>query len=349
MLISQDSFTEKDKTAFIDNKYLINDTGKIIKSVVGYCTDYIDLKHEKCEEKKYNRQGLLLGKHNYKYYHSKEFKYDSLNRIVEVEALYGESFANGITKYSYKGSKTLKQEFAMGYYAEMLITKTDFDSVSHIEFILASGSFGENRFETHQYYFNDKNQTVKLIVNTTFYNLVMERDDLLMLEPVDIKKKLFNSKVESKKEIIRNYKYNQVGNIKLDIETYLKSGRILKTEYFYDKNSNLKSREVYYDDTLLVYDWYFKYNENELLVKEIKHNYEKVFSDYKNNVYTYEDMLITLEYFYNTNADLIQIKESHEDKRVINKYFKEGKLIKKEEHNSKGEWTETIDYEYVYW
>jgi len=348
-LIAQDSFTKKDNTAFIDNSDLKNDTGKIIKSIVGYQTDNTGNKHEKYEEKKYNEQGLLLGEYNYQYYYSKEFKYDSLNRITEVDALHGESFANGTTKYSYEGNKTFEKEFAMGYYSESVITKTVFDSISRIEWLIASGDYSENKFETHQYYFNEKNQIVKLMVNTTFYDLDMERDDLLLLGPADIKKKLFNSKVQSKEEILKIYEYNQDGNIKLDIETYLNSGRILKAECFYDKNTKQKTREVYYNDSLLAYDWYFEYNENGQPAKEIKHNYEKVFSDYKNNVYTYEDMLITFEYFYNTNADLVQIKESYKEQRVINQYFKKGKLIKKEEHNSKGEWVETIDYEYVYW
>ncbi|NJO89562.1 MAG: hypothetical protein HC831_11890 [Chloroflexia bacterium] len=41
-----------------------------------------------------------------------------MGRLIEKEALYGESFANGITSYSYSEGLEVEKNQAMGFFSE---------------------------------------------------------------------------------------------------------------------------------------------------------------------------------------------------------------------------------------
>lgn len=70
-----------------------------------------------------NRKNITKWQY-FTYHMQEELKYDSLDRVIEIDGLYGESFSNGITTYYYP-SKNQKIEIhdKMGYYKYI---KSDF-------------------------------------------------------------------------------------------------------------------------------------------------------------------------------------------------------------------------------
>ncbi len=83
-------------------------------------------------EFRFDKRGNTTSWEYFPYHIKEKRKYDSLNRIIEIDGLYGESFGNGIIEYQYP-SKNQKIEIhdKMGFYKYI---KSDFifDSASKI-------------------------------------------------------------------------------------------------------------------------------------------------------------------------------------------------------------------------
>ncbi len=91
-----------------------------------------DTTSENFFEYNFNKNGDAISYKYFTYHLQEDLKYDSLNRIVEIDALYGESFANGNIKYEYP-SKNQKIEIhdKMGFY-QYKKSEFVFDSMDRI-------------------------------------------------------------------------------------------------------------------------------------------------------------------------------------------------------------------------
>ncbi len=120
--------------AQLDVTEKFNPLPKRIQKITG--TQYTiyegDTTSEVFSEYNFDEKGNITRWEHFPYYIKEELKYDSLDRIIEIDGLYGESFGNGIIKYEYP-SKNLKIEIhdKMSFY-KYIKSNLTFDSMNRI-------------------------------------------------------------------------------------------------------------------------------------------------------------------------------------------------------------------------
>ena len=188
-----------------------------VKQITGvqYIVNEKDTTAENFSEYNFDKKGNMISYQDFSYHIKEERKYDSLDRIVEIDALYGESFNNGISRYQYP-SKNQKIEIhdKLAFYKEIK-SKLIYDS--------------NNRVITEI----KQDSTVDLMDSTTLLskisvNYLYDKNGNLIEEYYS---------TESNNEIIYTHKMNQV---------YENGMLVRQAIHYYKKNST----DDYYTDEL---------------------------------------------------------------------------------------------------
>jgi hypothetical protein len=250
-----------------------------------------DTTSENFSEYNFDKKGNTIRWEYFTYHGKEERKYDSLNRIIEIDGLYGESFANGITHYFYP-SKNQKVEIhdKMAFYR---YTKSEFilDSTNRIiEEIKYDSTINlvdpdtlivlVYKTNTHNLYDKYGNQVEELCIEDSTKEIMYE------MHAVYDEKKLVN-KTEKYSE---NHPNKSYATTRLEEYLYISNGE------FKDKIENKIILEI---------------NENDTVKNEIQYSYQRVDSTttktdikyfYKNNLNQFN------KYLYKNNQ-LVKLEE----------------------------------------
>lgn len=243
-----------------------------IKSITCDCIDYYTNKVDttkKCIEKEYDRNGNLISEKDNRYYIIIDMKYDSENRIIEKQALYGESFANGTTIYKYQKNEITETDAAMGFLNHKVIRFNSNNDTSEINEIHIDLFGNESWRKTIQFQYNNKNLLrTKTIINEQYKPTLLEEVSTINNELVQV---VFsdNNKLGEKLNKI-HYSYN--ANNKLISKKRNLESRKYEKKYQYDINSSLLLSEKQLLNGKTFLEKIYKYNENKK-IKEIKITY----------------------------------------------------------------------------
>ncbi|WP_338764677.1 hypothetical protein WAF17_00060 [Bernardetia sp. ABR2-2B] len=255
-----------------------------------------DTTSENFSEYEFDKNGNLIRWEYFPYYVKEELKYDSLNRIVEIDGLYGESLSNGIIKYEYP-SATQKIEIhdKMGYYQYIKLDFTFDDDNRVLE---------EVKYDSTSITTNDYGSATQ----STIINSYDKDGNLIKASHYEgmIKKLIYEVDITYKKgKFISQSEKCFKGNICTDSEiifSYIKKGD------FKDKKNKETSWIFDNGDTIKIETQYFYQKIDSITVSQE----EKVF---RNNQLTERN-----KYFYKNNQ-LIKLEEY-----TIPKGFDESRL-----------------------
>ncbi|WP_338791287.1 hypothetical protein [Bernardetia sp. MNP-M8] len=262
-------------------------------------------------EYNFDRRKNLTRWEYFPYHVQEELKYDSLDRIIEIDGLYGESFGNGIIKYYYP-SKNQKKEIhdKMGYYKYI---KSDFEfyeneDLIHVEitydstFNLIDSSNAIKTTQTKYFYDNDENKIGHLVLLGD-EEILIEKAEITYQEGQLITKKIFkfdNSSIKQTYQAnLESYDYILEGNFKNRI-----AKKIITSIYTTDSTKN---------------EIHFSYKKVDSLsnIQE-----QKYFTDYSDDKEYLQNTVTEKSYF--RNGKLTR----------INKYFyRYNRLIALEEYH----------------
>ncbi len=252
-----------------------------------------DTTSENYFEYNFDEKGNTTKSHYLTYHIMEEIKYDSLDRILEIDAVYGESFGNGNLKYYYP-SKNQKIEIhdKMGFYKyiklDFIFDKEDriseeikYDST--INLVNTDDPIALiSKINSRYVYDKNGNQIQKLDIENATKELIYEMHALYN------KKQLVN----------KTEKYSQ-NHLTKSYATYKSE------EYFYIKEGNFKDK---IEKTIN-----FEINENDTTKSEIQYVYTAL-----DSINTKKEMI----YFY---------KNKSSQKNIL--FYKNNHLIKLEEYS----------------
>lgn len=252
-----------------------------------------DTTSEKIAEYNFDKNGNLISWDYFPYYVKEEIKYDSLNRVIQTDALYGESFGNGITTYYYPSStQKIEIQDKMGYYH---YKKSDFifDSVGRVvEEIKYDSTFNKMEEQDSVYklritYSYDENNNLINQLEVAYSNekLIYSYKMLRIYDKENYdKEKLMNQNIHSYKENatkdfytdeVKEFFYIKKGDFegRIEKDTELITSQSdtiqLETYYTYQKIDSMISQErKYFNNKDLMQHHKYFYKNNQLIKKE---------------------------------------------------------------------------------
>lgn len=242
-------------------------------------------------EYNFDTKGNTIKSHYLTYHIMEEIKYDSLDRIIEIDAVYGESFGNGNLKYYYP-SKNQKIEIhdKMGFYKyiksdfifdkeDRIIEEIKYDST--INLVNTDDPIALiSKINSRYVYDKNGNQIEQLDVKDSTKELIYEMHAL------------YNEKqlVNKTEKYSQNYPTQSYTTHKFE-------------EYFYIKEGNFKDK---IEKTIT-----FETNENDTSKSEIQYIYTVLDSinTKKEIIYFYKNKLSQKNTLFYKNNHLIKIEE----------------------------------------
>lgn len=250
-----------------------------------------DTTSENFSEYNFDRRGNTISWEYFTYHGSEKRKYDSLDRILEIDGLYGESFTNGITHYSYP-SKNQKIEIhdKMGFYKYIksefvfdsinrISTEINYDSTSNV---IDPDNPSALIYRTTNRYWYDKygNKVQELIILDSTNEIIYEMNALYNEQQLMKKTETYSQNHPNK-----NYATNT------------------SEEYFYITDGEFKDK--------IEKKITFEINENDTTKNEIQYSYQRLDSitTTTNINYFYKNELNRLNKYFYKNNHLIKLEE----------------------------------------
>lgn len=236
-------------------------------------------------EKKYDIKGNLISENEPTIYCAQEYTYDSLNRLVSMNNMCGESSANGETLYKYKGNKKTIVSYCSGYLDSTII---EYDSKQKII----------RETKLHNVY----DWSYSRCISNYYYDgnvLKSKKKTLIEFEIIDdgtLNGALGDSSIL---HFITKYTYTDFDSLLTMFEVKCETGDTINYEinsYCSKSNKKIFSKTYYYQNK---YEYSWKYDRSNKLVKHI----ETSIDDYKNSTTVYD-------YKYDNNGYKVTI--SHE-------------------------------------
>ncbi|MDF1547991.1 MAG: hypothetical protein P1P88_09215 [Bacteroidales bacterium] len=242
------------------------------------------------------------------------YKYDKAGKLIEKDALYGESFANGKTIFQYIDNKVVESTFALGFYSQVHKTFDNRKKLQKLKSLYIAAGMGESKIETENYEYNNKKLLVRKEMNLTYYDLNKETGTI-----------------------------DEVPANSLIVE--LRAANVLKNEkyfttYSYDKKNKLVAEVFYNADTKKkLWEINYKYNSKGLLVNEMKSCSNHPENNQNNVCKEYQ---VIKDYDADGKLMSITTKEKNFEQKLV---YKDGRLINTTEKYEPGD---AIHYTYKY-
>ena len=295
-----------------ETSYFIDKPDKNIKKIIKYSVDtekdtsYLDYVVE------YNKSGQLIKESQPEVHIHIDYEYDKKGRLQKKEALYGESFANGITTYEYIDGSVIEKNLAMGFYSE---TRNEFDKIGRLNktsTFYVAGGMGESKIETIVYEYNMDNQVSKKSINIEYYNYEVEPGEVPEMKTEYLISKLKAAKLGKKNHFVEKYKYDSAKNM-------------IQVDFLNDDKNELQYYTTY------------QYNNSGLLTKE-----HKVCVKPSGNHAVLPCEETKTERKYNAKNQLESITTKGGAYSNIN-FYKEGRLV-----SSSEKYSSNLSYKYTY-
>jgi len=303
-----------------------------------------DTVQSNCIVKLYNKNGLETSEHDNRYYMMIDMVYDSLNRMIEKDALYGESFGNGTTFYSYTSNKTFEKEHAMGFYRELEREMNRSGQVTTEKELFLSGYYGQNSVSTTKYIYSSNLLKSKETI-TKSYEFDEEYINMNFNRPEELINKILKSKMVEEIKTTVNYEYNDSKQLITETEKNPTSIKI-KT-YTYNPETKLKIKETQKTDNFLSYELITNYNKAQKITKETKLFYYESSDEKGASTITKTDN--TIEYQYDDLDNITKITEYSDNKKYSDQIYENGLLTKEISYDTQDEIYEILIYVYTYY
>jgi uncharacterized protein YbcV (DUF1398 family) len=232
-----------------ETEYFAGKPDKNIKSVLIYEVDIEKDTSYLYRIVEFNKNGQVVKDEQPDYHIHLNYKYDEMGRLIEKDALYGESFANGVTTWFYSESKVIEKNQAMGFYSETVKELDKEGKIVKISTFFVAGGMGESKIQIETFDFNKSKLITKRNIEISYFDFNLEPGETSEMEPETLIEKLKNSKILKKENFTEVYSYNSQEKL------------TAKAFYIADQKKSL-SEQV------------FEYNDKGLLVKETKKCFE---------------------------------------------------------------------------
>ncbi len=312
---------------------------KQIKSVIGTCYQNSDTATI-CTEEYYNKFGLLDSMRDNRYYIKIDKKYDQKGRIIQKEALFGESFGNGTTNYFYYLDSTLEKEAAGGFYRETLTIFSPTGDTSMVSEIFVSGGPYQSFKKTILYSFKN-HQLIETGTTQMFYSLPDGYYEIELAEPDSIKSVLKTLEIYNTVQFTTKFEYNKVG--KIISKTLNHALNLQKNYYSYDsQNRETKVVVLIGADTSSIAE--YQYDKNGKRIKYTTTSFLKNGQNLENTVS--KTQIIDI---YDKKGNLLQENKSNNTIIYQIDYYKNGQLVKTEEFENDTKISSAIVFQYQYY
>ncbi len=272
-----------------ENEYFVEKPDKNVKRVLVYevvakqDTSYLNRIVE------FNKNGKVIKDEQPDYHIHLNYKYDDKGRLIEKEALYGESFANGIATYSYPDGYEIEKNQAMGFYSETVKELDDKSDVVKISTFYIAGGMGESKIQTETFNFDKNKLLSQRNIEIKYFDLE-EPGEASEMKSETLIEKLKGSKLIKKENFEEIYTYNSKG--------------MISTKKLFPANSKKQ-----------ILNHFFEYNDGGILVKEVKDCLEK-----NNEPQSIDCTEFTIEREYNKQNKLKSITTKKRDYLCIEIY-----------------------------
>jgi len=269
----------------------------------------------------YNRNGLLVSESVPKFYIFIDYRYDSEGRLIEREALYGESFANGTTFYSYSGDTLVEKSLLMNSFQKKIKVLNNEKQVSAEITYYAAGQSTDSYIENVNYSYLPSGKLKRIECVTQYHDYSKEAEDYYEMD-----EDLIISELQLTKKIREEKTYTEF-NYKNDLPI---------SEITYNSGSGKKLRNIK-----------FKYDDKTHLIEKKEVTY--AVSASSKQISSQGRTTIIYRYKYNQEGQLIENSQINRGYSST-KFYKDGKLIKETEayDDKKIEGT-LVTYQYVYY
>jgi len=295
-----------------EKNYFVDKPDKNIKRILIYSIDTENDTSGLNSVIEFNKDGNVVKETQPDYHIHVSYKYDMKGRLIEKEALYGESFANGITSFEYYDKLEIEKNQAMGYYSETRKELNELGKTIKSTTYYVAGGMGESKIESVVFTYGNEGFLSNKSINITYFNLEIEPGEIQEIKPKNLITKLKTAEVNRKEQITEKYKYNSAKNL---IQKELLKG---------EKEKLLVSTS-------------YEYNNSGLLIKKLKNCIK-----HSNEIVNYTCDEIEEKRKYNSKNQLESITVKKDNYLNINLY-NEGKLV-----NSTEKYSSNLSYRYAY-
>jgi hypothetical protein len=269
----------------------------------------------------YNQNGLLIKESVPKYYIFIDYRYDNSGRLTEKEALYGESFANGTTFYSYSGDTLVEKSLLFMSFQKKIKVLNKKGKTIYENTFYAAGNSAESFIEHIDYDYSESGQLNGTKQEISYHDYSKEAEDYYEMDEDQIITELQMAKLTKKVNSYTIFKYKN---------------DLLISENTFNTGSGQKTNEVYYT-----------YNQGGQLV--LKKEFTYTFPELPNINSSPSKNKTIIKNKYNKKGELLENKQI-KDKYVQTGYYQNGKLIKETEaFNDKKIKGTLINYQYIYY
>jgi hypothetical protein len=270
---------------------------------------------------KYNPEGLLLNESMPCYYMFVDYQYDTYGRMLQKDALYGESFANGTTYYRYQGDTIYELSHLLVSYQKALTIKGKGNKTLYKRTWRTAGLGAESSIHEMSFEYSPEGQILKSISQISYHNYSNEDGEFEIDENTDYPSEIEKSPLVRKEKTQTTFRYRKkrlVSEITINPETHQKLAEIT---YLYNKNSAItEKKEVTYTTSFFT-------NDKPVLMKQIRTTY-----------YKYDRL--------NDLSEVISISDGYSQTYI----YQNNRLIKEIEAGGKENAESTsIEYHYIYY
>lgn len=293
--------------------------GKVDKNIKEVSCYIVDNKGDSSDVEyvfNFDQHGFLVREAQPNYYVEVNYTYDKQGRVSEKDAVYGESFANGTTSYSYAKDTTIVKNMAMGFYSETRTIMNNLGQTAKVESYFVAGGMGESKIELEQFTYNKNQLPDSKQITITFFDFNKEIGEIQESEPADLLSALKMSPISKSESYIVNYQYDDK--------------KQLETEILSVMNTKEKIWEINY-----------VYNKASLLISKIK-----TCQQTDNQKFSITCNASSVIKKYDADNQLIGVVNT-ESGHTIQQFYSQGKLIKDiEEYNGTDEVSHIYRYKY---
>ncbi len=254
----------------------------------------------------YDTNGLLVKVTQPESHVLVDYQYDTIGRLIKVDALYGESFANGTTTYDYSDGNETETTLAMGYFTKKRKIFNKQGNISKLITYNIGGGMGNSYLKEEVFEYDTKGLLKKKHITIKRYDLNKEPGEFSENESNALVEELVNSELLKKDRFVEVYIYDTKKQL---VKTHFKDLIIDKTvfevEYIYNQAGKLAEKIG-------------KYASNN------KVDYTGVSFNQKHTINAYDE-----------NNELKTVTEKDDYYQLI-KNYKEGRLVAAIQENNKG-------------
>jgi hypothetical protein len=269
----------------------------------------------------YNANGLLIEESVPKYYMYINYRYNDNGQLTEKEALYGESFANGTTLYSYDGDTLTEKSLLMVSFQKKIMIMNKQGKPITEKIFYAAGYSSNSYIKQIKYNYSVSEQLTMITSGTDYHDYSKEPEDYYEMDEDQIINELQAAKLIKQENIrsVFNYKNN-----------------LISSEITYNSDLQIKLHEKLY-----------KYDGKGKLIQEKEITYTYPESPKLKPIPEKTETIVRNK--YNQKGELIEIKQINKGYTSL-AYYVGGKLVKETElyKDKKIEGT-VVNYQYVYY